>query len=85
MRPFLPQEELLQHCSSRGIHVTAYSPLGNAGRPDFFEWTNCKVIIDDPAVCAIASKHACSPAQVLLRWALSRGLSAIPKSVNRDR
>ncbi len=85
MHPFLPQEELLQYCSSRGIHVTAYSPLGNAGRPDYFKWTNFKVIIDDPAVCAIASKHSCSPAQVLLRWALSCGVSTIPKSVNRDR
>ena len=85
MRPFLPQEELLQYCSSRGIHVTAYSPLGNAGRPDYFKWTNFKVIIDDPVVCAVASKHSCSPAQVLLRWALSRGVSTIPKSVNRDR
>ena len=85
MHPFLPQEELLQYCASRGIHMTAYSPLGNAGRPDYFKWTNFKVIIDDPVVLAIASKHACSPAQVLIRWALSRGVSTIPKSVNRDR
>ena len=85
MHPFLPQEELLQYCASRGIHVTAYSPLGNAGRPDYFKWTNFKVILDDPVVCGIAAKKACTPAQVLIRWARSRGVSAIPKSVNRDR
>ncbi len=85
MHPFLPQEELLQYCSSLGIHVTAYSPLGNAGRPDYFKWTNFKVIIDDPVVTGIAARHACAPAQVLIRWALLRGVSAIPKSVNADR
>ncbi len=85
MHPFLPQQELLQHCSSLGIHVTAYSPLGNAGRPDYFKWTNFKVILDDPVVCGIASKNACAPAQVLIAYALARGVSTIPKSVNRDR
>ncbi len=85
MHPFLPQEELLHYCTSLGIHVTAYSPLGNAGRPDYFKWSNFKVIIDDPVVCGVAAKNSCSPAQVLIKWALLRGVSTIPKSVNRDR
>ncbi len=85
MHPFLPQEDLLKYCTSAGIHVTAYSPLGNAGRPDYFKWSNFKVIIDDPVVCGVAAKNACAPAQVLIKWALLRGVSTIPKSVNRDR
>ena len=85
MHPFLPQEDLLQYCSSRGIHVTAFSPLGNAGRPEFFKYRNFKVIMDDPVVFSIAARKACTPAQVLIQWALSRGVSTIPKSVNRDR
>jgi alcohol dehydrogenase (NADP+) len=85
LHPFMPQEELVQYCFSRGIHVTAYSPLGNAGRPDYFKWTNFKVIIDDPVVRAVASKNSCSCAQVLIRWALNRGVSAIPKSINPER
>jgi L-glyceraldehyde reductase len=27
--PLLPQDDLLGYCKKQGIHLTAYSPLGN--------------------------------------------------------
>lgn len=27
--PYLPQNELAAYCDKEGIHITAYSPLGN--------------------------------------------------------
>ena len=39
----------------------------------------------DPTIVAIAQAHAKSPAQVMLRWHLQQGRSAIPKSTNPAR
>ena len=37
-------------------------------------------MLREPAVLEIARKHGKSAAQVVLRWAVQRGTSAIPKS-----
>jgi len=71
--PFLYQRDLLDYCRRRGIQVQAYSPLA---RGQYFE---------DPTIRAITQGRRRSPAQVMLRWALQHGLSAIPKSTNSDR
>lgn len=42
-------------------------------------------IMDNPVVKDIAAKHGKTPAQVLLRHSLQRGLVAIPKSTNPQR
>ena len=57
----------------RGIAIEAYSPLGT-GRH-----------LGDPRVAEIAGRVGRTPAQVLLRWCLQRGLIVISKSVHRER
>jgi 2,5-diketo-D-gluconate reductase A len=42
-------------------------------------------VMEDPAIAAIAQAHGKSPAQVMLRWHLQQGRSAIPKSTNPAR
>jgi diketogulonate reductase-like aldo/keto reductase len=41
--------------------------------------------LQDPAIAEIAERHAKSPAQVVLRWHLEHGRSAIPKTVRPER
>lgn len=41
--------------------------------------------MENPAVIAIAQRLDRSPAQILLRWLIERGIVAIPKSTNPER
>jgi diketogulonate reductase-like aldo/keto reductase len=71
--PFLVQNELLAHCREHGIVLTAYSPLAHGEG------------LGDPTLAAIAARHGKTAAQVMIRWAIQRGTSVIPKSTRRDR
>jgi 2,5-diketo-D-gluconate reductase A len=71
--PFEYRSKLLDTAEKRKVAIEAYSPLGT-GRH-----------LEDPKVKNLASEVGRTPAQVLLRWCLQRGLIVIPKSTHRDR
>ena len=71
--PYLHQKDLLDFCRSNSIQLEGYSPLTKGEN------------LGDPALGAIASKYSKTPAQILLRWALQKGIVTIPKSTNRER
>ncbi|KAF9262685.1 Aldo/keto reductase [Marasmius fiardii PR-910] len=77
--PLLPQDDLLAYCRGKGIHITAYSPLGNNLLNDRPKLT------DHPKVIEVAKKLNATPAQVLVAWGAYRGYSVIPKSVQEER
>lgn len=83
--PFLPQKELLEYCNSENIVFTAYSPLGSTDRSAQFKVPDEPSLLEHPSITEIAGDRNISPAQVLIRWALQRGTSVIPKSVNLGR
>jgi diketogulonate reductase-like aldo/keto reductase len=84
LHPYNTQEQLVAFSRSKGIMVTAYSPLGRAGVTKV-PGKMGPILFDEPVVKKIAEKHRKSTAQVLLNWALCRGTIAIPKSITPER
>ena len=71
--PSAYRKALLDACAERDIALEAYSPLGTGAQ------------LDDPVVTGIADRLGRTPAQVLLRWCVQRGIPVITKSTHRDR
>ena len=71
--PYEYRKGVLDACRENGIALEAYSPLGT-GRH-----------LGSDTVASIAQRHERTPAQVLLRWCLERGIPLIPKSTHRER
>ncbi len=71
--PLLTQNELLDYCTQKGIQVEAWSPLARGK------------LFDNDVVKTIADKYGKSPAQVLLRWVLDKGVVVLTRSVKPER
>lgn len=88
--PYLQQTDFVAFHKKQGIHVTAYSPLGNQN-PVYTSWrkqvsgTKVPQLLDNPVVKDIARERGCTPAQVALKWGMMRGTSVIPKSQKAER
>lgn len=71
--PFQYRRALLDACEAAGVLLEAYSPLTRG------------TDLRDPRIGAVADRVGRTPAQVLLRWAVQRGVPVIPKSQNPGR
>jgi 2,5-diketo-D-gluconate reductase A len=71
--PFEYRRRLLEACTDRHVALEAYSPLGT-GRH-----------LAHPDVARTAERVGRTPAQVLLRWCVQRGVVMITKSTHRER
>ncbi len=73
LHPYLQQAELRAFDAEHEIVTEAWSPLAQG------------LVLDDPALVAIAAAHGKTTAQVVLRWHLQLGNVVFPKSVTPAR
>jgi diketogulonate reductase-like aldo/keto reductase len=71
--PSAYRRALLDACAQRGVTLEAYSPLGTGS------------LLGESVVADVAARVGRSPAQVLLRWCVQRGIPVVAKSTHRDR
>lgn len=71
--PWLYLKEELQYCKQHNIQLQSYSPLTRGKK------------FNDERLQQICNKYNKTPAQIILRWNIEHGVSAIPKSSNKKR
>lgn len=72
---FNQQKEMKEYADKYDIQLEAWAPFGE-GRGGTF---------DNPVIAEIGQKYGKTPAQVMLRWHIQRGVVVIPKSTHVER
>ena len=73
--PYFQRKDEEEYLKEQNILMQAWSPLA-AGQGD---------LLRHPTICGIADEHCKSPAQVILRWLLQRGILPLVKTTNPQR
>lgn len=73
--PHYQRSEDLRIMDELGIQPEAWAPFAEG----------LKGMFDEPVLTDIAAKYGKTPAQVILRWNVQRGVIVIPKTVHRER
>jgi diketogulonate reductase-like aldo/keto reductase len=82
VHPYFQQREVQAFGAEHGILTQAWAPIGGI---TFYRDSGHRSTLEDPVIAEIAKAHGKTPAQVMLRWHLQQGRSAIPKSVRPQR
>jgi diketogulonate reductase-like aldo/keto reductase len=85
LHPYFAQKEARGANASHGVLTQSWSPIGGVYKNHPKDPDRVTNLLDDPTVGELAFKHGKTPAQVILRWHIENGLSAIPKSVRAPR
>lgn len=70
--PYFRNDEIIRECTNRKIKVQAWCPLGGS-------YSGLKT---DKRFEEMVQKYDRTPAQIILRWHIQRGLIVIPRSSN---
>lgn len=70
LHPLLAQRKLVGVCARKGVVCVGYCPLGHGAEG----------LLSHPEVVAVAKEVGKTPAQVLLKWNVQRGVAVIPKA-----
>ncbi|MGO4432848.1 aldo/keto reductase [Paenarthrobacter sp. RAF9] len=85
LHPYFAQLSVQAKDAEHGILTQAWSPIGGITFYPGWGGEDRRNVMQDPEIAVIAQAHGKTPAQVMLRWHLQQGRSAIPKSTNPAR
>jgi 2,5-diketo-D-gluconate reductase A len=74
LHPYFPQASLRAFHAEHGIRTESWSPLARRSE-----------LLTEPLLRDLAAVHGVTPTQVVLRWHVELGSTAIPKSADADR
>lgn len=74
LHPYFPQTDLLAYDEAHGILTGAWSPLGRGND-----------LLRNLVIGEIAGLHDATPGQVVLAWAIARGVIPLPKAASDRR
>ncbi|RYE44048.1 MAG: aldo/keto reductase [Hyphomicrobiales bacterium] len=81
VHPYFSQPEWRAANDRHGILTQSWSPIGGS----YIYGDATANPLDEPVITAIAKSYGKTAAQVILRWHIEHGFSAIPKSVKAHR
>jgi diketogulonate reductase-like aldo/keto reductase len=70
--PWLYQKELLEVCDQNDVVIEASAPLARTE------------VLKDETILELADKYDRTPAQIVLKWELQKGIVPLPKSKNKE-
>jgi diketogulonate reductase-like aldo/keto reductase len=85
LHPHFQQTELFQFVVDNGIQPIGYCPIGSPGRPERDRTPGDTAPTEDPVIVKIAARHGIHTAVVCIKWAVQRGQTPIPFSINNYR
>lgn len=68
--PFLKREKLVKYCNENKIRIVAHSSLTQG------------IKLNDPVLIKIAEKYTVTVATLLIKWALTKGYTVLPRTSN---
>ncbi|RKR73531.1 aldo/keto reductase [Frondihabitans australicus] len=85
LHPYFAQHDNVAADDALGIVTQAWSPIGGITFYPGYDNAGHKNPLTDDTIRAIGEAHGKTNAQVMIRWHVQEGRSAIPKSVNAGR
>jgi len=82
LHPHFQQPELFNYVVANGIQPIGYCPIGSPGRPERDRTPDDTAPTEDPVIVEIARRRSVHPAFICIQWAVTRGQTPIPFSVN---
>ncbi len=86
LHPFFTQRAVRDADVRHTVATQSWSPIGGIyNRRPHMAPSGVASPLEHPVVLQLAAKHGKTPAQIVLRWHIDHGLSAVPKSVRPER